>query len=234
VIYIFGTSYGDNNWNDDSEIKAWYEMFEEPVKNCCIAGAGINKVFDSLMKEIENKNISKIIYMQTTQDRISWNKIKPGTEYPFYFDGHSKLHKFKDENNEYDIRNFYYANYDKLEFFYNTWNLNWEALKTATFLKNFSEQKKIPVVFFCTKQIDIARLEMIDDGSYFFIYRNDLETANKEEIIGWDDDRKLYQDERRNHFGEENHRIMFKICDEMTHYDFIKNCVSSDMVELCE
>ena len=49
-----------------------------------------------------------------------------------------------------------------------------------------------------------------------------------------DDDRKMYQDERRNHFGEENHRIMFKICDEMTHYDFIKNCVSSDMVELCE
>jgi hypothetical protein len=232
MIYIFGTSYCDYRWNDDGT-DAWYEMFESTVKNCSIAGAGINKVFDSFIEHM-NDDISKVIYIQTTQDRISWHNIKPGTEYPFYFDQIVKLHNFKDENNKHDILTFHDENYDKMNFFYNTWNLNWESVKTALFLKNFSETKQIPVVYFTTKANDIARLEIVSDGPKFFIYRKDLETVNKEEIIGWDDNRKLFQDYRRNHFEVENHKIMFKICNEMKHFDFKKRYVSMNKVALCK
>ena len=227
-IIIFGDSFADpEDRRGETQVTSWYEFLEHDYKiiNHALSGTGPHYSFKEYYNFIIDNEIKKedyiCIFLLSGEDRISFPKASPNNITHINWD-FNKKESWWAENEDLKKEKRYYETFKpEIDFFFLTMHddLKWSNFKNLGFLYMNSLLLNMKTIVFCTYGIkilsgmgsflDITKLNTPN----FYTYPVELGYISHEEFIDAEKFREQghdYVDQRKNHFSQENHTILYE------------------------
>ena len=231
-IIIYGDSFADPNHRkiDHPEITAWYDLLKSDYKviNKGLAGTGPHysfKEYYRFIAEEEDLEDYIIIFVLSEENRIAFPNANPCDISNINWDFDKKESNNVDEHQK-SVKIYYETFKSEIDFFFLTQqdDLMWSNFKNLGFLYMNSLLLNMKTIVFHTDDIKVlSRMDFLNFkklnnlnfyfhpialGYYSYNEFIDVETI-AEEVLS---ERKpvTVVDERRNHFSQENHTVLYE------------------------
>jgi hypothetical protein len=243
-IIIFGDSFADPNERHDENpnVTTWYESLgsDYDITNHALSGTGPHYSFKEYYKFITDNEIKKEdyinIFLLSGEDRIHFPNMGPAEMSHVNWDFDKRVSWWAEDSSLKKQKAYYEFFRSEIDFTFLTMHdeLQWFNFKNLGFLYMNSLLLNMKTIVFCTFGIKILsrmgsflNLERLN-SSNFYLYPVELGHISHEEFIDLESEGYDYVDNRRNHFSQENHTILYEnikkfIKNDYNHIPFAKN-----------
>ena len=225
-IIIYGDSFVDPNHRkiNHSEITAWYELLESnyEVINKGLSGTGPHysfKEYYRFIAEEEDLEDYIIIFVLSEENRIAFPNANPSHISNINWDFDKKESSNEDEH-EKSVKIYYETFKSEIDFFFLTQQdeLMWSNFKNLGFLYMNSLLLNMKTIVFHTDDIKVlSRIDSLNfkklNNSNFYFHPIALGHDSYNEFIDIEIVNHRFRsfvDERRNHFSQENHTVLYE------------------------
>jgi len=225
-IIIFGDSFADpkERKKENQNVTTWYDSLgsDYEIINNALSGTGPHYSFKEYYEFIINGNIKKEdyinIFLLSGEDRISFPNIGPSDMNHVNWDFDKKKTWWAEDSSLKKEKAYYEFFRSEIDFTFLTMHdeLKWSNFKNLGFLYMNSLLLNMKTIVFCTFGIKIlSRMGSFLDitklnNPNFYLYPIELGHISHKEFIDLEDEGYDYVDNRRNHFSQENHTILYE------------------------
>jgi hypothetical protein len=226
-IIIFGDSFADSadRKYENKNVTTWYESLESDYEiiNNALSGTGPHYSFKDYYNFISDNEIRKedyiTIFLLSGEDRIHFPNIGPEDMNHVNWDFDKKKSWWAEDSSLKKEKAYYEFFKSEIDFTFLTMHdeLKWSNFKNVGFLYMNSILLNMKTIVFCTFGIKIlSRMGSFLDiatlnSPNFYLYPVELGHISYKEFIDSEEDGGHdYVDNRRNHFSQENHTILYE------------------------
>ena len=235
-IIIFGESFADpaDRKYENKNVTTWYEFLKSDYKitNHALSGTGPHysfKEYYNFISSDNNKEEYICIFLLSGEDRIHFYNADPQTITHINWNFDKKESWWAEDSNLTKQKIYYDTFKSEIDFFFLTMHdeLKWSNFKNLGFLYMNSLLFNMKTIVFCTFGIKVLSLmsNHLDfsklNNSNFYLHPHELGTIAYKEFIDYTSDGDPgFNDNRRNHFSQENHTVLYKNIKKMINGDY--------------
>ena len=228
-LFIFGDSFADSTLNTYTKFQqdtSWYEFLSSDYEiiNYGTSGTGPHYSFKEYYDFIQQFNRHEyedyiVLFFLSGEDRIHFPNTNPRETTSINWDFQKKESWFYENNYVEKVKIYYDAFKSEIDFFYLTMHdeMSWSNMKNVGFLHMLSLLLNMKTIVFFTYGIKILNNTWFKDyisrlySSNFYVSPIELAIVAEEEFKDKDNYNTIdFQDERRNHLSQQNHKVLYE------------------------
>jgi hypothetical protein len=223
-IIIFGDSFADPHERRDeqSNVTTWYDSLgsDYEIINNAISGTGPHysfKEYYNFIRSKEKKEDYIIIFFLSGEDRLDYPNIGSENMNHIRWDFDKKKSWWVENEDLKKEKSYYNIFRSEIDFTFLTMHdeLKWFNFKNLGFLYMNSLLLNMKTIVFNTFGIKVlSKMGTLDveklNSPNFYLYPVELGRISHEEFIDLEVGGYDYVDNRRNHFSQENHTILYE------------------------